>query len=76
MGNVSPICATRRVIEVEALVVGAHVLVIGADDIPPGPFPSVPAMSCCSRFSALRGTRRSRRFNPFLKLAHLAAPIT
>jgi hypothetical protein len=38
-------------VEVEALVVGAGILVIGADDVAQGPFPSVPAMSCCSRLS-------------------------
>ena len=31
----------------------------------------------CKRFSARRGTNQEkRRLNPFLKLAHLAAPIT
>jgi hypothetical protein len=37
--------------EIEALVVGAGVLVVGADDVAQGPFPSVPAMSYCSRSS-------------------------
>ena len=39
-----------RAVQIEALVVGAGILVVGADDVAPAPFvPSVPAMSCCSR---------------------------
>jgi hypothetical protein len=38
-------------VQAEALVVGAGVLVIGADDVAPAAVPRVPAISYCSRFS-------------------------
>jgi hypothetical protein len=53
-----------RAVEIEALVVRAGVLVVGADDVAPPPIPSVPAMSYCSRLS---GPKRYQE-KPPLKL--------
>jgi hypothetical protein len=48
--RVAHLCDTGAV-QIETLVVRAGVLVVGADVIAPGPVPSVPAMSYCSRLS-------------------------
>jgi hypothetical protein len=42
MAAVSLMCATRGAVQIETSIVGPRVLVIGADDIAPAPFPSVP----------------------------------